>query len=538
MRFVANHPEAACYGKSIAGANFINGRWVEAAGGGFERRNPANRLDLIGSFPLSGREEVREAARAARKAFEKWSATPAPVRAEVIGRFGDLIAKHKGDLSRLLTREIGKTPREAGGDVQEAVDTARFFQSEGRRLYGQTVPSEMRRKELFTYRRPLGVCGMITAGNFPVAVPSWKIIPALICGNTVVWKASDDAPGCASLFMQLLAEAGAPAGVVNLVHGGGGNGAGQYLVELVHEGLIDKISFTGSTAVGRWIGAECGRALQIPSLELGGKNPMIVTPSANLDQALEGALWAAFGTAGQRCTSLGNLILHEDIAGDFTRRFAERAGQIRIGDPSLHGDVLYGPMINERFMQGFLEHLQWGREEGAIPLMHEGRITRENACRLFEGDAAAGLYVWPAVWSGVTIQMRLAQTEIFGPTVNIIKARDFDEAMAFANGTPYGLSSAIYTNDPVEMHRFRTEIQAGMSSINNSTTGAEAHLPFGGVKGSGNGTRESGVWVIDAYSRWQAVNADYSGGLQLAQIDTETVEASAPPVDFSALWIP
>ena len=517
-----NNSSAARYGRTLVAGHFIDGRDVPARKGEtFHSLNPAFQDDIVGEFPLGGAHEVQAACDAARRAFKNWSATPAPVRGQLIGRLGAILLEQKEFLSRIVTREIGKPLRESRGEVQEAIDTAHFFQSEGRRLHGQTVPSEMRMKELMTYRRPIGVCGMITAGNFPIAVPSWKIIPALLCGNTVVWKPSDDAPAIAHAFAQCLVAAGLPAGCLNVVHGGGAGGAGEAMVSAIGHG-IDKVSFTGSSAVGRHIGAVAGAALQVPSLELGGKNPMIVMDDANVDLAVTGALWAAYGTAGQRCTSLGNLILHEKIADAFVEKLAARARALKIGDPSLHEDIDYGPMINTRFMEKFLVHGELEHSSHAQAVLFGERIT-EGRWPHFRGDAAKGLYVTPALWDHVHIMDELAQTETFGPTVNVVRVPNFDEAMAAANAHPYGLSSAIYTDNPKWRLRFKNEIQAGMSSINNSTTGAEAHLPFGGIKASGNGTRESGVWVIDAYTRWHCVNIDDSGGLQLAQIETEEV---------------
>jgi aldehyde dehydrogenase (NAD+) len=533
MPFRDNIESARRYGATYLGAHRIGAETVPVGGG--ERvvsRNPAFLDDIVGEFPSGGAAEVEAACAAARRAFGPWASTPAPVRGALLGRLARILEDRKEFLSRLVTREIGKPLREARGSVQEAVDTAQFFLSEGRRLYGQTVPSEMRHKELQTFRRPLGVCAMITAGNFPIAVPSWKILPAILCGNTVVWKPSEDAPTVAEAFAACLAEAGLPPGVLNVVHGTGA-GAGAALVDAVDRGWVDKIAFTGSSAVGRRIGEVAGRNLQVPSLELGGKNPMIVLPDADLGAAVEAAVWAAYGTAGQRCTSLGNLILHEAIADRFVAAFVERARRLRIGDPSLHEDVDYGPLIAGRFLDRFLAHPGLGRGGAARPLLEGGRIT-DNAAGNFRGDAARGLYVRPFAWDHVCITDELAQTEVFGPTVNIIRVADFDEAIAAANGTPYGLSSAIYTNDPRLRLRFKNEIQAGMSSINNSTTGAEAHLPFGGVKASGNNTRESGIWVIDAYTRWHCVNIDDSGGLQLAQIETEQW-APVPGEDLAPL---
>jgi alpha-ketoglutaric semialdehyde dehydrogenase len=493
----------------------------------FESKNSSNLSDVIGLFPDASKEQVREACKAAQAAFRVWSKTPAPIRGEVIGNIGKAIEREKEALSQLVTREMGKTLKEARGDVQEAIDTCHFFQSEGRRLYGQTVPSEMYNKELMTYRRPLGVVGIITAGNFPVAVPSWKIIPALLTGNTIVWKPSEDSPACSYALVKLMEEAGLPAGVINVVFGKGKDSAGQYLVDMMDEGLIDKFAFTGSTAVGRLIGEIAGRNLKHPTLELGGKNPLVVMHDADLDNALAGALWASFGTGGQRCTSAGNIILDVPIYNEFKTRFVKMAKDIKIGDPNLFDDVLYGPFINERFFERWLEHYRWGKKDGAKLLYGKGRISKKNKPKGFKGDPDAAYYGWPTIWEAKR-GMKQFQTEIFGPTINLIKVSGIDEAIETANSVDYGLSSAIYTNNREWAYKFKDNIQAGMTSINNSTTGAEAHMPFGGVKGSGNGTRESGIWVIDNYTYWHGVNDDVSGKLQLAQMETGYLEPKKP----------
>lgn len=534
MRLREN-PHGSRYGKTLTGAHFIGGKFKgENARDKFLSLNPSYLKDVVGEFPVGTEKDVEEACLVAREAFKKWRATPAPLRGEIVGKIGHLLREQKEMLSRLITREIGKPLRESRGEVQEAIDTCAFFQSEGRRLYGQTVPSELRNKELETFRRPLGVCGFITAGNFPFAVPSWKIIPAILCGNTVVWKPSEDAPAVAHSFVNVLRAAGLPDGVVNMVQGTGPV-TGAAVVAAIDKGLIQKISFTGSSQVGMKIGEVAGRNLQIPSLELGGKNPMIVMDDADVDAAVTGAVWAAYGTAGQRCTSLGNLILHKKIADKFVSKFVKKAQALIIGDPNLREDISFGPMISERFMKSYLEHHKLAKKGKGIKCLLEGqRITDKNAPQGFAGDAKNGLFVSPTIYDGVSIGDALAQTEVFGPTVNVIRVSDFDEAIAAANGTKYGLSSAIYTNNPAIRLRFKNEISAGMSSINNSTTGAEAHLPFGGTGWSGNGTRESGVWVIDAYTRWHAVNIDDSGGLQLAQIETEEA-AEGKAEDLSGL---
>lgn len=490
----------------------------------FASRNSSERSDVIGLFPEATKEQVRDACQTAQKAFKSWSKTPAPVRGELIGTIGKALEREKESLSRLATREMGKTLKEARGDVQEAIDTCHFFQSEGRRLYGQTVPSEMPNKELLTYRRPLGVVGIVTAGNFPVAVPAWKLIPALLTGNTIVWKPSEDAPACAYALVKLMLEAGLPTGVLNLVFGGGKGAAGEHLIEMMDEGLLNKFAFTGSTTVGKEIGAIAGRNLLHPTLELGGKNPLVVMRDADLDNAVQGALWASFGTGGQRCTSVGNIIIDAPVYDEFKKRFVEAAKNVSIGDPNKVDDVLYGPFINERFFDRWLEHYDWGKADGATLLYGEGRITLESKPTGFVGDPKASFYGWPTIWEGVTKDMKQFKTEVFGPTINLVEVDGIEEAIETANAVDYGLSSAIYTNNRLWAHRFKEEIQAGMTSINNSTTGAEAHMPFGGVKGSGNGTRESGIWVIESYTYWQGVNDDISGTLQLAQMDTAYLE--------------
>ena len=520
---------------SIRGYNIIAGKLTQSSSGStFESVNPAWLEDCLGEFPLSNEADVHEALEAARAAFPAWSATPAPTRGQVIGNMGRLLMEHKEDLVRLQAREIGKTLKECGGEVQEAIDTCLFFQSEGRRLYGQTVNSELPDKELFTYRRPLGVCGIINSCNFPSAVPFWKMIPAIMCGNTCVWKSPQDSPLLSFALARIMHEAGLPDGVINLVHGKG-SGAGQHLVDAVDLGMVNKISCTGSTPVGKMIGEVCGRNLVSASLELGGKNPLVIMPSANMENAIEGAYWAGFGTAGQRCTSLGNLIVHEDIYDEFLEKLMSKVKSTRIGDSMREEEVLYGSMLSERYAVDFLKGIEMCEASGATKVWGEGRITNDNKPEGFQGDASEGVYMWPHVFTGVTEDMECFHEEIFGPVITVVKARDFEHALHLANASPYGLSSAIYTNDRLEAYRYKTGIKAGMTGINNSTTGAEAHLPFGGVKGSGNGTRESGIWVIEAYSYWHAVNDELSGKLQLAQMDVDEIEMEEADADYAGL---
>jgi aldehyde dehydrogenase (NAD+) len=508
-------------------AAFINGTWLKS-NRPITSLNPSNVRDVVGIFGEADKTLVRDAATSARRAAKSWAQTPAPVRAGIIQNFGRLVESNKEALARIVTREIGKPLKEALGSVQEVIDTANFFVSEGRRLYGQTIPSEMPNKELFTYRRPIGVFGCMTACNFPVAVPSWYFIPALVAGNVCVWKPSEEALLTSYWFTELLSKAGVPHGVFNTVFGSGAL-TGAAFVDLIDEGAFDKIGFTGSTAVGRRIGEACGRALQNPCLELGGKNPMIVCPDADLDLAVDGALFSGFGTAGQRCTSLGNLILHTKIHDVFVERLINRIKNMRIGDP-FRSDITYGPLISERFLTNHLNHLSTLIEKHhELPLGPGGRIGHGVTWDSFVGDAENGVYARPNIVLNVKMEDTIYSTETFGPLFNVLKYDDFGEAMAMANNHGYGLSSAIYTNDPKTIYRFKTEITAGMSSINNSTTGAEAHLPFGGNGKSGNGGRQSGIWVLDQFTKWHAVNWDLSGKLQLAQMDTAYIE---PDLNF------
>nr|WP_320133656.1 aldehyde dehydrogenase family protein [uncultured Holophaga sp.] len=515
-----NIPKMAHVGKTLIGFNWVGGRELEGDLPSFDARSSADRRDIVGIFPECSERDVARAAKAAAEAFKTWKEVPAPVRGAYIQRIGEVLSAQKEKLARIIVREIGKPMREALGEVQEAIDTCHYFHSEGRRLHGQTIPSEMPSKSLSTYRRPLGVVGVLASSNFPLAVPSWKIIPAILCGNTVVWKPSEKAPTIAYLFVRAMMDAGLPAGVVNTVNGRGHGACGKGFMAGIDKGFFQKVSFTGSTAMGRSISEACGRNLVSCSLELGGKNPMIVMPDADLDLALEGALTSAFATAGQRCTSLGNLILHKDIAEPFKARLLEAVSKLSIGNPT-DQEVFYGPMINARFAKRFEEHWEMGMKEGATLLTGGAHWNAENRDERVLGEIGHGAYMQPCVWEGVTPEMQLFQQEVFGPTVNLCIAEDFDHALSLANGTPYGLSSALYTENRQHIDRFKRGIQAGMSSINNSTIGAEAHMPFGGVGWSGTNTREGGLWVLEHYTRWHGVNEDYSGRLQLAQIDTD-----------------
>jgi alpha-ketoglutaric semialdehyde dehydrogenase len=485
----------------------------------YASRNPADLDDLVAEGELASADDLVAALRTARAAAAGWAATPAPARGRVIAQVGRLVEANKGALAALVTREIGKPLAESLGEVQEVIDTCDFFLGEGRRLYGQTVPSEMHDKQLFTFRTPVGVALIVTAPNFPVAVASWYLVPALLAGNTVVWKPAESTPAIAAAFAGIFAAAGVPADVLQtVVADGPATFAG--LERGLDEHVVDKVGFTGSTAVGRAIGELCGRHLQSPCLELGGKNPMVVLADADLDLAVEGALFSGFGTSGQRCTSLGTVWVAEPVYDEFRSRFVAAVEAAVIGDPT--ADVLYGPMISPRYLAAHERNLELVAGHHTLHgSTGVGRITAANPRAGFVGDPERGVFAHPTVVEGVRPGDALYDTETFGPLVGLGSFGTFDEAIELANGHGYGLSSSIYTNDPKSVWRFRSAISAGMVSVNNSTSGAEAHLPFGGNGRSGNGSRQSGIWVLDQFTRWQSVNWDYSGHLQKAQMDVE-----------------
>ena len=487
--------------------NYIGGEWVEAsAGKTFENRNPANQQDLIGVFPVSSAEDVDTAVQAARRAFTSWRLVPAPKRGEIVYRAGELLRARKEEIARGMTREMGKILKETRGDVQEGIDTAQYAGGEGRRLFGQTTPSELPNKFAMSVRAPIGVCALITPWNFPLAIPTWKIFPALLCGNTVVFKPAEDTPETAVRLVEILADAGVPAGVVNLVHGRGEEAGAA----LVRHPDVQLVSFTGSAAVGRDIASVCGQNLKRVSLELGGKNAQIVMEDADLNLALEGALWGAFGTTGQRCTATSRLIVHREVKGELTDMLVARAERIKIGD-GLDESVEMGPLINQPAREKVHGYVQIGKAEGAR-LVTGGSIYEE-------GKWVNGFFYRPTIFDQVTPFMRIAQEEIFGPVLSIIEVKSFEEAIEALNSTAYGLSSSIYTGDVGRAFRAMRDIEAGITYINGPTIGAEVHLPFGGVKNTGNGHREAGTTVYDIFSEWKSIYVDYSGKLQKAQID-------------------
>jgi acyl-CoA reductase-like NAD-dependent aldehyde dehydrogenase len=487
--------------------NYIGGRWSEAKSGGtFENRNPADRRDLVGLFPDSDLEDIDEAVSAAGRALAHWRLVPAPKRGEILYRVGEILRRRKEEIARAMTREMGKILKETRGDVQEGIDTAYYAAGEGRRLFGETTPSELPDKFAMSIRAPVGVCGLITPWNFPMAIPTWKIFPALLCGNTLVLKPAEDTPHTAVKLFEILEEAGVPPGVANLIHGRGEQ-AGAALVR--HPG-VRLVSFTGSSTVGREIAASCGRDLKRVSLEMGGKNAQVVMEDADLNLALEGALWGAFGTTGQRCTATSRVIAHRDIKKQFTEALVERAEKIKIGD-GLDESVEMGPLVNAAAREKVHRYVQIGKDEGAR-LLTGGTIYEE-------GKWINGYFYRPTIFDQVAPSMRIAQEEIFGPVLSIIEVGSFEEAVEIINGTPYGLSSSLYTRDVARAFRAVRDFEAGITYINGPTIGAEVHLPFGGVKETGNGHREAGTTVYDIYSEWKSVYVDFSGKLQKAQID-------------------
>jgi alpha-ketoglutaric semialdehyde dehydrogenase len=504
--------------------SIINGRPAEGLPAGrVDSVNPSRLADVVADVTLADAATFAVACQAAKQAQSLWADVPAPARGRTVAAIGRIVEANKQALARLVTRELGKPYAEALGEVQEIIDTCDFFLGEGRRLYGQTVPSEMPDKQLFTFRVPVGTAAVVTAGNFPVAVPSWYVIPALIAGNAVVWKPAEYAAASAMALFELISAAGLPEGVLNLVFADGPATFGG-LEQALQAGAVDKIGFTGSTAVGARIGELAGRHLQSPCLELGGKNPMVITPSADLELATEGALFSGFGTAGQRCTSLGTVIVHESVHDEFLARFAAATAAAPVGDPTQA--VLYGPMLDQKFATRFEEYLGWVQSHHKIlGSTATGRISRTSPRAGFVGDPEEGLFYHPTIADGVQPGDALFQQETFGPIVGVTTYASLTEAITLANAPGYGLSASIYTNDPREVFSFRRGVSAGMVSVNNSTSGAEAHLPFGGNGKSGNGGRLSGVWVLDQFTRWQAINWDYSGRLQKAQMDIPEITA-------------
>jgi aldehyde dehydrogenase (NAD+) len=491
--------------------NYISGTWRPSASGQtFENRNPANTDDLIGVFQKSSRQDVEAAIEAAARAYEHWRLVPAPRRAELLFRAAQLLVERKEAFARDMTREMGKVLNETRGDVQEAIDMTFYMAGEGRRMFGQTVPSELRNKFAMSVRQPLGVCSIITPWNFPMAIPSWKIVPALVCGNTVVFKPASQTPLSAVNFVKVLEEAGIPAGVVNMVTGDG-DAVGT---PLTTHGAIRVVSFTGSTHVGRIVNQAAAPGFKKVHLEMGGKNVIMIMDDADLELAVDGCLWGGFGTTGQRCTAASRVVVHEKVYRPFVEQFVARTRSLVVGD-GLKPETQMGPSNSEGQLQTVMQYVGIGTDEGAT-LATGGR-------RLESGDYARGYFHEPTIFTAVDPRMRIATEEIFGPVVSVIPCRSLEHAVEIGNGVEYGLSASIYTQDINRAFSAMRDLYTGIFYVNAPTIGAEVHLPFGGTKNTGNGHREAGTAALEVFSEWKSIYIDFSGKLQRAQIDLEDV---------------
>jgi len=491
--------------------NYVNGEWVPSSGGKtFENRNPANGDDLIGTFQESNAADLDDAVDAADRAFQSWRLVPAPKRAEYVYRVGEILKRDKEKIAREMTREMGKVLDETRGDTQEAIDMAYLMAGEGRRLFGVTTPSELPNKFNMCVRMPLGVAGLITPWNFPIAIPSWKTMPALVCGNTVVIKPASLTPLSVIMLAEAFEEAGLPPGVFNVVTGGGRE-VGEPMTK---HPKIAVISFTGSTDVGRDISVACAPQFRHVHLEMGGKNVIMVMDDADVDLAVDGALWGAFGTAGQRCTASSRVVVHEKVYTQFVEKLAGRAKKMRVGN-GLEANVDMGPNVSAGQLKTTQQYVKIGRDEGAT--------LAAGGHALADGALGKGFFHEPTVFADVKPDMRIAQEEIFGPVTSVIPCGSLEEAIAIGNGVKYGLSSSIYTRDVNKAFIAMRDMYTGIFYVNAPTIGAETHLPFGGTKQTGNGHREAGVAGIDVFSEWKSIYVDYSGALQRAQIDTEEI---------------
>jgi acyl-CoA reductase-like NAD-dependent aldehyde dehydrogenase len=487
--------------------NFINGEWDDATSGEtFDNLNPADRTEVLGRFARGRSDDIDRAVQAAGAAYPAWMTTPAPERADYLLRVGLLLEQRKNEIAETMTREMGKTLKEARADIQEGIDFLFYTAGEGRRMFGETMPSELRNKFYMTVRHPIGVVGLITPWNFPVAIPLWKICPALVAGCTVVFKPAEDTPLCAALLGEMFREVGLPEGVLNIVNGYGEE-AGAALVE--HPD-VRAISFTGSLEVGRMINEKCARNMKRCSLELGSKNAMVVMPDAEMDLAIEAAAWGAFATSGQRCTATSRLIVHDEVRTEFTDRLLERVGTMKVGN-GLNPDVELAPVINEKQKNRILEYIDLGQQEGAKVLVGGEELTG--------ADYENGFFIAPTVFDDMTSDMRIAKEEIFGPVTGIIRTTSVDEALEIANSVDYGLSCSVYTHDITNTFKAVQRLEFGLVYINAPTIGAEIQVPFGGMKNTGNGHREAGPHALDEFTEWKTVAIDYSGKLQKAQFE-------------------
>jgi len=487
--------------------NHINGKWkTSLSQETFDNLNPANIKEVVGRFQMSTSQDVNEAVESAAAALPKWKNTPAPRRGEILFRVADLLVKNKETLAQDMTREMGKIIKETRGDVQEAIDMAYYTAGEGRRLLGETVPSELNNKFNMSVRMPVGVVAAITPWNFPIAIPSWKLLPALVCGNTVVIKPASDTPLSTYNFIKIFEEAGLPPGVLNMVTGSGENVG----TPLIDHPKVNLVSFTGSTDTGSVVAAHCAKQMKQFSLEMGGKNAIIVLDDADLNLAVEGVLWGAFGTTGQRCTACSRVIVHKKVISKFTKMLLKRIKSLKVGD-GLNSNMEMGPLINENQRKKVLNYCNIGVEEGA-------KLLTGGSCLSGRG-LSKGIFFEPTLFADVSPKMRIAREEIFGPVLSIISCRNLDHAVQITNDSKYGLSSAVYTRDVNRAFKAIEQLDTGITYVNSSTIGAEIQLPFGGTKGTGNGHREAGSAALEVFTEWKSVYVDYSGTLQKAQID-------------------
>ncbi|CAN5685262.1 aldehyde dehydrogenase family protein [soil metagenome] len=479
--------------------NFTNGEWTESASEKTVRNiNPANTNDIIGTIKLATREEARDAVESAYDAFRDWKNTPAPTRGKIVAKFARLLEDNKEELSKILTREEGKTLAESRGELQRSINVAEFCAGEARRLNGETIQSELPANFAYTIKEPHGVVAIITPWNFPVAIPVWKIAPALVAGNTIVFKPAEITPATAVRICELFEEAGIPKGVLNLILGSGSE-VGD---EIANHPAVKAISFTGSTEIGLKLYKQvAGRGAKV-QCEMGGKNPVVVMEDADLDLAVESTVQGAFGSTGQRCTATSRAVVVDKIADEFVQKVVERAKKMRIGDGADEHTEM-GPSVDEKQFKTVLKYIDIGREDGAEMLTGGKRAEADGL--------ENGYFIEPTVFDKVTSEMRIAQEEIFGPVLSVIRVKGFDEAMIAANDSQYGLTSSIFTNDPNLIFRFVHEIETGMTHINSPTTGCEAHIPFGGVKLTGIGAREQGSTALDFYTEIKVVYVDYTG---------------------------
>jgi len=482
--------------------NYINGKWITGKST-FATINPATE-ETIAQIAQADLADVESAVQAATDAFNAWRLTPAPLRGELLFKVGDILKTKKEELARLLTQDMGKVIAEARGDIQEAIDMAYFMGGEGRRLLGYTAPVEMPNKFGMAVRDPSGVVGIITPWNFPIAVPSWKIFPALIAGNTIIWKPSPETPAISAAFVKVFEEAGLPAGVFNLLLAPGADVA-RAIVS--HPG-VRVLSFTGSTTTGRAIAEAAGKLNKKVSLEMGGKNAILVLDDANLELVTDATLWAAFGTTGQRCTAASRLIVQKGIAPKLKESLLARTRKLTLGN-GLDPNVDVGPVINRTALNRIHNYVQIGQKEGARALVG-AQVADVNG---------KGFFYAPTLFDGVRPGSTLEAEEVFGPVLSIIEVGSFEEAIAVNNRSQYGLSTSIFTQDVNRAFTAMRDIFTGLVYINHGTTGAEIQFPFGGVRGTGNGHREAGQAALELFTEWKSIYVDYSGKLQRAQID-------------------